>query len=57
MRRTLRKDGLALLQHGEQAPAVHIMKAHLAHLPAVAERYLRAAQVVSKEAIRTVRLT
>jgi hypothetical protein len=56
MRRTLRRDGLALLQHDEQAQTGAITEAQVLGLPEPLQRYLRNAQVVGKEPIRTVRL-
>jgi hypothetical protein len=56
MRRTLRKDGLSLLQHSEQAQSEAITEAQVLGLPEPLQRYLRYAQVVGKAPIRTVRL-
>jgi hypothetical protein len=57
MRRTIRKDGLALLQRGEQAQPGAITEAQVLGLPEPLQRYLRYAGVVGKAPIRTVRLT
>ena len=57
MSRTIRKAGLALLQHGEQAQLGAITEAQLLGLPEPVQRYLRYVQVVGKAPIRTVRLT
>src|SRR5437763_13949230 len=57
MRRMAHNDGLALLQHSEQAQSCLITQDQVLVLPEVAQRYLRYAQAVGKEPIRTVRLT
>ena len=57
MRRTIRKDGLALLQHSEQAQPGFVSNAQLLGLPEPLQHYLRYAQVVDKVPIRTVHLT
>lgn len=57
MRRTIRQDGLALLQRAEQAQSGAITEAQVRGLPAPLQRYLRYARVVGKVPIRTVRLT
>jgi hypothetical protein len=58
MNRTiLHNDGLALMQHGEQAQPGSISEAQVLGLPEPMQRYLRYAQVVGKAPIRTVRLT
>ncbi len=56
MKKTIHHDGLALLQHGEQAQPRLITQDQVLALPEPAQRYLSYAQVVGKEAIRTVRL-
>ncbi|HYU76320.1 MAG TPA: DUF6544 family protein [Ktedonobacteraceae bacterium] len=55
MKSTIHNEVVALLQRGEQAQPVLITDAHLNRLPEVVQRYLRYAQVVGKESIRTVR--
>lgn len=57
MRRTIHNDGLALLQHGEQAQSGPVSEAQMMRLPEPVQRYLRYAQVRGQEPIRTVRLT
>ncbi len=57
MRRKIYNDGLALLQHGEQAQPGTISKAQVQGLPEPMQRYLRYARVIGKEPIRTVHLT
>jgi len=56
MRSTVHNDGLALLLHGEQAQPRLIAQAQVPGLPEPVQRYLRYAQVMGKEPIRTVRL-
>jgi hypothetical protein len=56
MNKTLRNEARELLQQGRQASPVLITEAHLLGLPEAVQRYLRYAQVVGKEPIRTVRL-
>lgn len=56
MNRTRYKEGLALFQQGQQTPHGIITEARVMKLPEPAQRYLRYAQVVGKEPIRTVRL-
>lgn len=56
MNRTLRNEARELLQQGQQAEPVLITEAHLLALPEPVQRYLRYAQVIGKEPIRTVRL-
>jgi hypothetical protein len=56
MRRTIQKDGLALLQRGDQAHPGTISQAQILGLPAPLQRYLHYVQVVGKSPIRTVEL-
>lgn len=56
MRSTIHNDGLALLQHGEQAQPTLITQAQVPGLPEPVQRYLSYTQVMGKEPIRTVRL-
>jgi hypothetical protein len=56
MRSTIHNDGLALLQHGEQAQPTLITQAQVPGLPQPVQRYLSYTLVVGKEPIRTVRL-
>jgi hypothetical protein len=56
MSRTIYNEALALLHQSEQAPPVLITEAQVLSLPEPMQRYLRYAQVVGKEPIRTVRL-
>ena len=56
MKRTIHNEALALLQQAEQVQLGLITEAQVLGLPEPAQRYLRYAQVVGKESIRTVRL-
>lgn len=56
MKGTIQKNGLVLLQHGEQAQPRRITQDQVLVLPEPARRYLNYAQVVGKDPIRTVRL-
>lgn len=56
MSRTIRNETRELLQHSQQARPALITEAQVRRLPAPVQRYLRYAQVVGKEPIRTVRL-
>lgn len=56
MRSLIHKDGLALLQRGVQGQHGPITQEQVMGLPEPVRRYLSYAQVVGKEAIRTVRL-
>jgi hypothetical protein len=56
MNKTFRNEARELLQQGRQAQPLLITEAHLLPLPEVVQRYLRYAQVIGKEPIRTVRL-
>jgi hypothetical protein len=57
MSRTIHKNGLALLQHAEQAQPDRITADQVLSLPEPMQRYLRYAQVLDKASLRTVRLT
>lgn len=46
-----------MLERGRQTPAFEITDDHVARLPAPVRRYLRAAGVVGRRSIRTVRVT
>jgi len=56
MKGTIQKDGLSLLQQGEQAEPRLITQDQVLVLPEPARRYLNYAQGVGKDLIRTVRL-
>lgn len=55
MRRTLKKEGLALLECGRQTDGI-VTEEQLSGLPEPIKRYLTYAQIIGKERIRTVRL-
>ena len=56
MKHTIHLEAFELLQQGEQAQPDLITQAQVLGLPEVTQRYLSYAQVVGKEAIRSVRL-
>ncbi len=57
MKTTKVNEALALLQHSERAQPGLITEGRILSLPEPMQRYLRYAQVIGKEPIRTVRLT
>lgn len=56
MKWTIHKEAFELMQHGTQAQSELITEAQILRLPEAMQRYLRYANVVGKESIRTVRI-